>query len=80
MQPWISSSTLPFAWVGLRAGAEAVGDSDAPLEAALTLYHRALAEELTPLVAAGSLTVMFVHTDGVDRAMAARIVLTSPEY
>ncbi|MFE3900610.1 hypothetical protein ACFXPY_09645 [Streptomyces sp. NPDC059153] len=80
MQPWISSSTLPFAWAGLRAGAETVGESDAPLEAALTLYHRALAEELTPLVAVGTLTAMFVHTDEVDRAMAARVVLTSPEY
>ncbi|MFC7795556.1 PIN domain-containing protein [Streptomyces cinereoruber] len=79
MQPWISSSTLPFAWAGLRAGAETVGDSDAPLEAALALYHRALAEELTPLVAAGTLTAMFVHTDEADRAMAARVVLTSPE-
>ncbi|MFH9045032.1 tetratricopeptide repeat protein [Streptomyces sp. NPDC017966] len=80
MQSWISSSTLPFAWAGLRAGVEAAGDSDAPLEAALTLYHRALAEELTPLVAAGTLTAMFVHTDEADRAMAARVVLTSAEY
>ncbi|MET8921617.1 hypothetical protein ABZW26_04300 [Streptomyces sp. NPDC004623] len=79
-QPWISSSTLPFAWAGLRAGVEAAGDSDAPLEAALTLYHQALAEELTPLVAAGTLTAMFVHTDEADRAMAARVVLTSAEY
>ncbi|WP_218030763.1 PIN domain-containing protein, partial [Streptomyces coelicoflavus] len=80
LQPWISSSTLPFAWAGLRAGAEAGSDSDAVLEAALTLYHRALAEELPPLVAAGTLTAMFVHADEVDRAMAARVVLTSPEY
>ncbi|MFJ8194048.1 transposase [Streptomyces sp. NPDC096094] len=63
-----------------RAGAEAGSDSDAVLEAALTLDHRALAEELTPLVAAGTLTAMFVHTDEVDRALAARVVLTSPEY
>ncbi|MBJ6631017.1 lipopolysaccharide assembly protein LapB [Streptomyces sp. I5] len=80
LQPWISSTTLPFIWAGLRAGTEAVSDSGASLEAALTLYHRALAEELTPLVAAGTLTAMFVHTDEVDRAMAARVVLTSPEY
>lgn len=80
MQPWISSSTLPFAWAALRAGVEASGDSDAPLEAALTLYHRALAEELTPLVAVGTLTAMFVHTDEADRAMAARVVLTRAEY
>ncbi|MFE2930705.1 hypothetical protein [Streptomyces sp. NPDC059278] len=57
MQPWISSSTLPFAWAGLREGAETVGDSDAPLEAALTLYHRALAEELTPLGTVRPITV-----------------------
>ncbi|MGW7521602.1 tetratricopeptide repeat protein [Streptomyces sp. NPDC054796] len=79
-QPWISSSTLPFAWAGLRAGVEAVGDSDAPLEAALTLYHQALTQELTPLVAASTLTAMFVHTKEADRAMAARIVLTSAEH
>ncbi|MFB7810887.1 tetratricopeptide repeat protein [Streptomyces virginiae] len=80
MQPWISSSTLPFAWAGLRAGVEAAGESDAPLEAALTLYHRALAEELNPLIAAGTLTAMFVHTTEADRAMAARVVLTSDRY
>ncbi|MFF8415066.1 tetratricopeptide repeat protein [Streptomyces omiyaensis] len=80
MQPWISSATLPFAWAGLRAGAETVGDSGTSLEEALSLYYRALAEELTPLVAAGILTAMFVHTDEADRAMAARVVLTSPEH
>ncbi|MFC8102929.1 hypothetical protein [Streptomyces sp. NPDC057363] len=34
LQPWISSTTLPFIWAGLRAGTEAVSDSGASLEAA----------------------------------------------
>ncbi|NHI06605.1 hypothetical protein STPH2_1968 [Streptomyces sp. KO7888] len=32
------------------------------------------------MVAVGTLTAMFVHTDEADRAMAARVVLTRAEY
>ncbi|MFK0173968.1 tetratricopeptide repeat protein [Streptomyces sp. NPDC090306] len=78
-QPWISPSSLPFALRGLRVGAETVGDSDAPLEAALVQYHQALVDQMTPHAAATALMGMFVHTEEADRAMAARVVLTSRE-
>ncbi|MFJ8535560.1 hypothetical protein [Streptomyces sp. NPDC093591] len=79
IQPWISPSTLPFVLKGLHIGAETVGDGDAPLEAALVLYHQALVDQMKPLAAASTLMGMFVHTEEADRAMAARVVLTSPE-
>ncbi|MBW8800135.1 MAG: hypothetical protein JF597_43110 [Streptomyces sp.] len=79
VQPWIAPSTLPFALRGLHVGAETVGDSNAPLESALVQYYRALVDQMKPLAAANALMGLFVHTEEADRAMAARVVLTSPE-
>ncbi|MGW7723077.1 tetratricopeptide repeat protein [Streptomyces canus] len=77
IQPWISPSALPFALSGLHIGAETVGESNAPLEAALVQYHQALLDQMKPHAAATTLMGMFVHAEEADRAMAARVVLTS---
>ncbi|MFF4733569.1 hypothetical protein ACFY3M_52020 [Streptomyces mirabilis] len=78
-QPWISASSLPFVLAGLHAGMDAVADSDAPLQAALTQYYGALVDELGHITAASALMALFALADQKDKATAARIVLTHPD-
>ncbi|MEV1082394.1 hypothetical protein AB0I98_29850 [Streptomyces sp. NPDC050211] len=61
---------------GLRAGREAVADTDAPLQAALTQYYGALIDQVDHVTAASALMGLFALTDEEDKAIAARTVLT----
>ncbi|MEU0785355.1 hypothetical protein ABZ341_27715 [Streptomyces sp. NPDC006173] len=78
-QPWVSASSLPFVLAGLHAGMDAVADSDAPLQAALTQFYGALVDKLGHITAASALMALFALADQKDRATAARIVLTHPD-
>lgn len=75
-QSWISTPSLPFVLTGLRAGREAVADTDAPLQAALTQYYGALIDQVDHVTAASALMGLFALTDEEDKAIAARTVLT----
>lgn len=57
-----------------------VADSDASLQAALTRYYGALVDELGHITAASALMALFALTEEKDKATAARIVLTHPDW
>jgi predicted nucleic acid-binding protein len=78
-QPWLSTSTLPFALAGLHAGITAAASTDAPLRAALTQYYGALVGQLGHVAAASALMALFALADEKDKNIAARIVLTHPD-
>ncbi|MGY1503103.1 hypothetical protein ACW4TU_42135 [Streptomyces sp. QTS52] len=74
--PWIPAPSLPFVLAGLKAGRQAVDDTDAPLRDALTQYYGALIDQVGHIAAASGLMSLFALTDENDKAAAARTVLT----
>ncbi|KQV11919.1 hypothetical protein ASE03_28695 [Kitasatospora sp. Root187] len=75
-QPWVTASSLPFVLAGLRSGIAVRDDAGRPLEGALSQFYAALVAKFGHALAASRLMRPFELAPDVEKAVAARVVLT----